>query len=467
VVSIGNQPDSTATAPARAGDSRLGRWARRRARQLLWVVAILAVGLFVLALGVMLSRAGRLVGLPDVGDPFDVAEFRAINTLPEDQDGVVLIRQAASKMSRVPSLPWPVMRAAAPGGWTKVDPQLRQWLAANRDALDLYRRAALRPDGIVSPAVGWDTNYRFLEFGPFVLLALLEASRLEDQGDMEGAWSWYRSALRIRLTVIRRGSVFERYWIDQQCEELQPRIESWAANRKTGVPLLRRALDDALACGPRPEWDAYSLKIDYLVMTHEIDAPTGRLAPESHGGLNVQIADMKLPDELARQIYFTRRFVLNEPELSRRVLRLAFANWLARAQEKSSRGHAPTVLARLPLGTTIPFFTAGKGAPESARTLPPDELARRLLTTHDAQLLLEQWPWWTVRIAEKRAHAGLVLLLAAELYERDHGSPPQSDQALLGRYLERLPDDGSEELADGPTRQVRQATGLEVDTDPK
>ena len=358
------------------------------------------------------------------------------------------------------------MRFAASGGWTKVDPQVREWLAANRDALDLYRRAALRPDGIVSPAEGWDTKYRYLDFGPFVLLALLEASRLEDQGDMEGAWSWYRTALRIRLMVLRRGSVFERYWIDRQCEELQPRIESWAAHRKTGVPLLRRALDDALACEPRPEWDAYSLKIDYLVMTHELDAPNGRLA-ESQGGLNVQIADMKLPDELASQIYFTRRFVLNEPELSRRVLRLAFANWLARAQAESQRGQTPTVQAHLPLHTTIPFFTAGKGAPESARTLSPDELARRLLTTHDAQLLLEQWPWWTIRNAEKRAHAGLVLLLAAELYERDHGSPPPNDQALLGRYLERLPDDGSEELADGRTRRVRQATGLEVDTDPK
>jgi hypothetical protein len=83
VVSIGNPSDlpAVAPAPASAGHSRLGRWARRRARQLLWVVAILAVALVLTAAGVMLSRAARLFGLPDIGDPFDVPAFRALTRI--------------------------------------------------------------------------------------------------------------------------------------------------------------------------------------------------------------------------------------------------------------------------------------------------------------------------------------------------------------------------------------------------
>ena len=37
-------------------------------------------------------------------------------------------------------------------------------------------------------------------------LALLEASRLEEQGDMAGAWGWYRAALRATYHMGLRGT---------------------------------------------------------------------------------------------------------------------------------------------------------------------------------------------------------------------------------------------------------------------
>jgi hypothetical protein len=42
-------------------------------------------------------------------------------------------------------------------------------------------------------------------------------------------------------------------------------------------------------------------------------------------------------------------------------------------------------------------------------------------------------------------------MLATELYRRERGAPPPTEDALVGAYLERLPDDGSAELADGTT----------------
>ncbi len=45
----------------------------------------------------------------------------------------------------------------------------------------------------------------------------------------------------------------------------------------------------------------------------------------------------------------------------------------------------------------------------------------------------------------------LVIMLATEIYRRDRGSLPPSDEALVGTYLKRLPDDGSTDLTEEPT----------------
>jgi hypothetical protein len=48
----------------------------------------------------------------------------------------------------------------------------------------------------------------------------------------------------------------------------------------------------------------------------------------------------------------------------------------------------------------------------------------------------------------------LVVLLATELFHRERGAPPPSEEALVGTYLEDLPDDGSAELDDGTAPTV-------------
>jgi hypothetical protein len=451
--------------PARAGDSRLRRWLGRRARQLLWLTAILAVATVVIAAGVILSRATRLIGLPDVGDPFDVAAFRTRETLPADQDANVLIRQAAAKVSKRPPAV-AVRQVGTTNGWSKIDPKLRQWLEANRDALALFRRGVERPDGIVSRRIEKGENSGDLDFAPLVLLAILEGCRLEDQGEMEGAWSWYRTVLRMRLLTMRRGSVYQRVLVDRQCEILRRRIDSWVADPKTGSSLVRHALEEVVACEPKPEWDAHSLKIEYLSMMSELTQPDGWVRHGSGPERDYRIANVKLPDELTSRLYAARHLVRNEPEVGRRVLRLAFANWLAHDRDPDPHYRIPSALASFELfnrNVTVPFFAAGPNAPSAAPRMSPDDLARWLLTARDAKLLLDDWPWWTVRLFEKRAHARLVVLLAEELYQRDHGTPPPSDNDLVGPYLDHLPDDGSDEIADSSTRMVRQSTGLDLD----
>ena len=86
----------------------------------------------------------------------------------------------------------------------------------------------------------------------------------------------------------------------------------------------------------------------------------------------------------------------------------------------------------------------------------PQEVASWLVTTNDAKLALRHGflAWPTVRRAERRSYRELLVLLAGEIYRRERGALPPSDEALVGTYLESLPDDGSADLADEMTPTV-------------
>jgi hypothetical protein len=46
------------------------------------------------------------------------------------------------------------------------------------------------------------------------------------------------------------------------------------------------------------------------------------------------------------------------------------------------------------------------------------------------------------------------MVLAEEIYRRERGRRPPSEDALVGTYLKSLPDDGSADLDDGTAATV-------------
>ena len=156
----------------------------------------------------------QLLGLPDIGDPFDVKAFRAF-TIPDDRNAYVLYHQAMTRLK-----PWyPHSKTAgnrinmrAP--WSKAIPELRQWAEENREALAIYRRGTERPDAL--DAIPRFQGYHQDQWGmavpldTFITLALLEGSRLDEQGDMAGAWGWYEAILRTIHHVGMHGTVDRR-----------------------------------------------------------------------------------------------------------------------------------------------------------------------------------------------------------------------------------------------------------------
>jgi hypothetical protein len=422
----------------------------------------------------------QLLGLPDVGDPFDPEAFRSF-TIPDDRNAFVLYRQATDRLkpldgaiessgarvvgglpmvsgllptqARGPSRDEKIDLLAA---WPQADPRIRRWAEENREAMAIYRRGAERPDAF-DPVQEWpkdSDNWRALR--SLHLLGLLEASRLEERGDMAGAWGWYRTALRASYHFGRYGSQSRRFVAQRWRNEILARLTAWSADPRTSPATVRQALDEVLACGALAPSDSYTIKAEYPGILRSLDSPSNPVRALPLDRLSSLFGDSqyRLSPEQMRAILDAWRSWRREPERSRRVIRLAFANWLAYYDLPPERRPAPD----LNLPGPYDFYTFGPEAPAGARALSPEALDRWLRTTYDAQ---ESLPFWTsyfrpLRVREQADHRALVVLLASELYRRDHGDYPPRDEVLVGPYLKELPDDGS-----GAAPEARGSDGQE------
>jgi hypothetical protein len=184
---------------------------------------------------------------------------------------------------------------------------------------------------------------------------------------------------------------------------------------------------------------------------------------------HLSLGDMQLSPDMARYLDAGCRFLLREPERSRRVLRLLYANWLAHVERQEPEPQQPAVRAAFSLlkstnplswgKTTVPVYPVGPLAPAAVRSLSPQELARWLVATNDAKLRIivansPQLLGSPDSLRDRKDYRELVVMLAEEIYRRERGSRPPSEDALVGTYLKSLPNDGSADLDDGTAPTV-------------
>jgi hypothetical protein len=125
------------------------RWVTKTRRR---VCCILLVLLAILAAPPLWWEA-QLIGLPDVGDPFDVAAFRS-RTIPDDRNAFVLYNQAAAQVKPIQGyFKRPKTSDELFARWSKADEDIRRLLAENREALAIFRQGTERPDEL-EPAIG-------------------------------------------------------------------------------------------------------------------------------------------------------------------------------------------------------------------------------------------------------------------------------------------------------------------------
>jgi hypothetical protein len=96
--------------------------------------------------------------------------------------------------------------------------------------------------------------------GTLFAMTYIEGGRRADRGDMAGTWDCYRAILRMYAHLRRRERLMIRLRADLHLGELQQRLAKWAGDPRTTIPRLRRALEEVVACRPKPEWYACMLK---------------------------------------------------------------------------------------------------------------------------------------------------------------------------------------------------------------
>jgi hypothetical protein len=259
----------------------------------------------------------------------------------------------------------------------------------------------------------------------------------------------------------RRGSTPERQSAKSVRRGLQRRLSDWATDPRATPAQLHAALDDVLKNEPNPDWDISAIKSWYLDLIHEFERPLPNwFREEIEREWTHRLGDMALSPTSIDFLEGARRFLLREPERSRRVLRLLCAQYLAQAEARGLPPPKPAVWAKIILtqgAFKMPLYPVSPEAPAGARALASQELARWLVATLDARLRIRdyQLPWPPDRVvsrtavADRTAHRELVIMLATELYHRERGSLPPSEEALVGTYLKSLPHDRSPDVDDG------------------
>jgi hypothetical protein len=267
---------------------------------------------------------------------------------------------------------------------------------------------------------------------------------------MAAAWTNYWSVVRMTSHLSRRMSHFDRFNTNARLGGLESRLQSWAADARTTIPQLRAALDELVGEGAFDS-DSLTLKREYLEVMQPLDDPNGYLGYGPSDDLIYRFGDMQLPPDVAARVYAARRFLWREPDRSRRVFRLLFANWLAQSEIPPERRPKPAVKILIQVfreKVSVPLYPVGPGAPAGARVRTPQEIGEWLVGTHDARRILGSPLRAYLLREERRTNRNLVLLVASELYRRERQTYPPSDEALLGTYLTRLPVDPSDEWGD-------------------
>lgn len=400
-----------------------------------------AIGLIGLALATLpfLSREFALRGLPDIGDPFDTRKYGRFEVADRD-NAFVDYSVASGMLTRSGRKAEDELNAVLKGDWSKAGRSLKSFLAANKPALDLWRKGTEKPDALyhqpesytVSTLLPVTQNLR-----QFARLASARGARLESEGEMREAYGWYRAILRSSRQSGRRGCLIERIVGVALHDFAAERIERWACDPRVDAKMLRQARDDVQAIDRETPTFSDALRVEYYIMANAFRNPRelrvllqmANASSTGSSGGRVRTAD-EIVRWISTRFQESRLGTLNEPERSKRVLRLIYANLLTHCDdppEKRPRKVRPPARfgkdsPPFPNGSNHPtLFETSAADPPQARALPPRDIQKWYETTLYAKALWPAIEAFEKAVERERARqAALATTLSRELDRREH-----------------------------------------------
>ncbi len=379
-----------------------------------------------LALGAYGWHSLCLWRLPNSPAPFDLAKYGRVEVADAD-NAMVAYREVFSRFGGLNSLAADWTKS----DWSTADPEVRRWVEDHREALEAWLPANDRPDSLlVQPEdLRMRTDQEPLQLmRPYVRLALFEGSRLEQAGDLAGAWRMYRAALRASRHTGRHGGTNQRLRGYGILGQARRRIGPWIDLPGMTPELLRRAIGDVEACRAMTAPASDMVRAEYFASRDLVNDTDFWLRLSETGEYSK--TNWLNQFGLGR---WAHRFLRHEPERSARVLRLITAGYLAQCDR-------PSALRPKLLFPWWMIYDHDAQTPQPVRAISPDALESwvrdsiiRDIGPFNSQLqgLLD---------AEPGMFDQLALTMAERAFVIEHGRPPKTYGEMLGPYLKVLPD---------------------------
>ena len=398
-------------------------WKRRR------LVAIYL--LVVMVVGVFGWRELSLWRLPNIGEPFDEEKFGTV-VVPDSDNAMIAYREAARLLK---PLDRKVFDEATKNwnfsDWSQVAPLLAGWLEENRAALELWLQGADRPDALLAQPkdLVFSTRIDVVQaLREFHQLAMLESSRLERAGDLEGAWRMIRGSLRSSRHAGMHGVAVQR-WIGRSIQaQARPRVHGWMENPKVTPDLLRRAIGDMEACVAMTAPNSEMVRAEYFSCRAGLNRPDEwiKYGVEGLDGEGMWYNHIAFVPP-------ARRFLVREPERSLRVFRLITAGLLAQCDR-------PRPIRPKLFSAKYMVYDVDSRTPPIVASITPEELAAWADRSAYQYLAAAFNTVMTACDFEMAAFDQMRLRMAERIYEIERGKPATTYGDLLGPYLKSLPD---------------------------
>lgn len=378
-----------------------------------WLPVALTLGLPTIALLVAVP-VYRVYQIPLKDPGFSVSEFSLPITAEQ--------KATADMYRRALDLIQPLGKAAErdetkPKLWQppRLTAEKIRWVQRNQESLDLAMEASARDGCVFEDYSGGIINsLGYYSLGGILSSLLVTKARiLQSQGDLDGAFEYYRATIRFANHLRRRGWRYN--WGDAVAVESGAYwyLPSWAAAEGQTPERVRSAIAELenLAHNARPMTDL--VKAEYV--------QTWRILTADSDSLN----DLPLGEQELRQLVLAQHLAPWELARARRLLNVITAESLHDIS-----------FAQRAQRNDIPFqFFSYESALDNHRHWMGSTWYLNHYYYYD-----QRWAIGTMQRAVVRRRA-TVVLMALAAWRQDHGTLPHTLKQLVGQYFDRLPLD--------------------------
>ena len=408
-----------------------------------------------LVISPLLIRLWCLSKVPPAAIPFDVDEFCRIEIEPGQNAfdyfcEATRLKEAvqADYKARNKEIPWAEYDAMMAKGWSVATDSLKEWLVEHREAMEVWRRGTECSDSLyVSPT---DINFSTMlpavqELRTFARLAQCDAMRLESEGRLlEAAEKNYLAILRSGHLARRHGCIIQGLVGVALYSVATERLVKWSENSRLTAEELRSVLKQVKDANQHFEPPSTALKIEDLSTIHSLS----RTGWCKESGLAEKYEKFEPYASTGMEAFL---WILGEPDVARRTVTHVLTNHLREIDkplsERSPKAETETV------GLFVP------PADRSSQSFPPAAIERAVQRSTVAKHVMLSFSQFENAVGRNRVRGiELELVLAAQIYFREHGEFPAEATDLIPDCIDSWPADPLQSISGGLMQYEREST---------